>query len=385
MLLSSCFSLFLSFFVVAHRVSSHPRERGLDYEDESEDEVKDVAFQKAFMLEDSEGNAELRALQDVKKVLKAPDPKVPLNVQAELLQLNLLAKKTEGYYKPGPSYYYYNDGAVVNHTTDESLTDWQDLAFQNARDEFMHRTRGGAPQPQTSRYNNALEASRTWMQGIPLTPSTLLTDGVYSHCARGGQLALTFDDGPSQYTGHLLDLLLKYNVKATFFVLGENVTNSKRRNCLRRMRDEGHVIGSHTWSHPDLTTLSDEEIEAEMTRTNELIEEVTGLRPIFMRPPFGATDARVTGVLNRLGFKVIKWNLDTMDWAHQLRDPGLIYKSYKDQLSTAVRPSASYIALQHDTYGPTVASQKRILSYILHQTTYSLVSLDKCIDAPPYA
>lgn len=206
---------------------------------------------------------------------------------------------------------------------------------------------------------------------------------VHTSCRKNGYLALTFDDGPSEYTSWLLDILAKHHVKATFFVLGENVSGSRERNCLRRMRDEGHIIASHTWSHTDLTSLGQYDIEYEMKKTNRLIEDITGLRPRFMRPPYGHVNDYVVNCLNNMGFEVINWNLDTDDW--QNPDSDAIYHAYTYVLSTSRRPSSSYICLQHDTYDATVSAQERIISYISHDTSYKLVAMDKCLSSRPYA
>lgn len=97
---------------------------------------------------------------------------------------------------------------------------------------------------------------------------------IYHECKQFGQVSLTFDDGPHQNTIQILDTLKKYNVKATFFITGVNVTSQERINILKRIIDEGHIIGSHTWSHFDLPSLSDDQIETEMKKTSDKIFEI---------------------------------------------------------------------------------------------------------------
>ena len=98
-------------------------------------------------------------------------------------------------------------------------------------------------------------------------------------------IALTFDDGPNkQMMPKFLDLLAKYNVKATFFVIGKLVPNNKE--VVKRAYDEGHEIGNHSYSHIDLSTLSKDEVEAEVEKCQVEVELVTGERPAFFRPPF---------------------------------------------------------------------------------------------------
>lgn len=115
---------------------------------------------------------------------------------------------------------------------------------------------------------------------------------IYTGCRGGGKtIALTYDDGPSvENTPKLLDVLAKNRVKATFFVLGAQLANGagEERKILARAFRDGHVIGSHTFSHSDLTTLDKNAIKQEMISTDALIKQSTGQSSVtFMRPPFG--------------------------------------------------------------------------------------------------
>lgn len=131
---------------------------------------------------------------------------------------------------------------------------------------------------------------------------------VIETCLSPGLFALTYDDGIGYcasrlkiqlsfrpYTAGLLDTLKEKGVKATFFILGVTLSTADpnhayNRKILRRMAKEGHVIGSHTYNHQDLTGLTDEQIEWQMTETASLIRSATGVSPKLMRPPFGYTD-----------------------------------------------------------------------------------------------
>ena len=103
-----------------------------------------------------------------------------------------------------------------------------------------------------------------------------LNNGVYYECKAKGKIALTFDDGPSEYTDKILDLFKIYNIKANFFVTGGNINTDERKNTIRRIYNEGHLLGSHTWSHPDLTCLLNMEIEQELNKTSDLIFDIVG-------------------------------------------------------------------------------------------------------------
>ena len=125
-------------------------------------------------------------------------------------------------------------------------------------------------------------------------------------------VALTFDDGPSVYTSKLLDILRERNAKATFYVLGSQV--SKRPDLLRRMKNEGHQIGNHTWSHADLTKISPERIGQEISKTDEVIKNITGNATSTVRPPYGSVNSGVLIKFKELGKPSILWSVDTRDW-----------------------------------------------------------------------
>ncbi|KAF7727428.1 chitin deacetylase [Apophysomyces ossiformis] len=131
-------------------------------------------------------------------------------------------------------------------------------------------------------------------------------------CPMETQWALTFDDGPSNLTSWLLDMLSEYDVKATFCLQGSHV--KKYPDIVKRIVREGHQIVSHTYSHPHLMSLSNENILFEIKATEEAIWEAAGVRPIYVRPPFGEADERVRTILELLGYKILMWNVDPVDY-----------------------------------------------------------------------
>jgi peptidoglycan/xylan/chitin deacetylase (PgdA/CDA1 family) len=131
---------------------------------------------------------------------------------------------------------------------------------------------------------------------------------------RPGELALTFDDGPNAtWTPRLLDLLEKHDVRATFFLLGSRA--EAQPELVRRMAAAGHVIGEHSWSHPNLARSSSIQIREELKRTQDKLEQITGAPVKFFRPPFGARRPAVFRVARELGLNVVLWNAMTSDWS----------------------------------------------------------------------
>jgi peptidoglycan-N-acetylglucosamine deacetylase len=137
---------------------------------------------------------------------------------------------------------------------------------------------------------------------------------LYGHPAVGHDVILTFDDGPHpKYTPLLLDLLAKENLKAVFFVCGERVAAAGGRDIVKRAAAEGHLIGNHSYSHPQLTKLSADAARSEIVRTHELIAEFEPVHKL-LRPPYGAHNAMVDGILAELDYHIVLWNVDPEDW-----------------------------------------------------------------------
>jgi len=131
---------------------------------------------------------------------------------------------------------------------------------------------------------------------------------------RAGEIALTFDDGPNMaWTPRLLDLLAEHNVKVTFFMLGSRA--EQEPELVRRVAAEGHLIGSHSWSHPNLARTAAGLVREELTRTSAVLEQITGERVRYFRPPFGARRPVVFRIARELGLTPVLWNAMTSDWS----------------------------------------------------------------------
>ncbi|WP_438838047.1 polysaccharide deacetylase family protein [Streptococcus pluranimalium] len=178
------------------------------------------------------------------------------------------------------------------------------------------------------------------------------------------RVALTFDDRPNpDTTPRVLKILDQYDAKATFFTLGHKLAGQE--TLVKRMIDQGNEIGNHTWSHPNLTTLSVEGIKQEITATNQAIEKITHQKPTLMRPPYGATNATVQAAV---GMKEIMWTVDTLDW--QSHSTPAIMKKLKEQLT----PGG--IILMHDIHQTSVDALPSVLDYLKSQG-YEVVTVSE--------
>ncbi|KAF9433623.1 chitin deacetylase [Entomortierella beljakovae] len=212
-------------------------------------------------------------------------------------------------------------------------------------------------------------------------------------CPDANVWGLTFDDGPiADVTPKLLETLHKANVKATFFLIGGNV--AQYPELVRAELEQGHHLASHTWSHHALTTLSNEQIVAEMKWTEKAIEDATGYRVKYMRPPYGDVDNRVRFVLRKLGYIVVDWTGDTFDsndWKipmKQTTKESVVAHMQKSIVAYSSNKSLSkkgFISLEHDLSAETIEVAQSIIPFA---TSHGLIiqSISNCLHDPaPYA
>ncbi|MEU0473840.1 polysaccharide deacetylase family protein [Streptomyces olivaceus] len=171
----------------------------------------------------------------------------------------------------------------------------------------------------------------------------------------GRTMMLTFDDGPHpEYTPQILDTLAKHDVRATFFVCGEMADYN--RDLLSRMADEGHVVGNHTWSHPQLTRLTRRRIRSEMERTSEVVEQAYGDPPRWFRAPYGAWNRATFELGSELGMEPLAWTVDTLDWT----TPGT--GTIVDRVEDGAAPGV--VVLSHDAGGNRSQSVRALRRYL---------------------
>lgn len=184
-------------------------------------------------------------------------------------------------------------------------------------------------------------------------------------CRKAKCIALTFDAGPAEATPHLLDILKKEKVHATFFLLGKNHVK-KHPDTVRRIEAEGHEVANHTWSHEILTDKKPAQIRAELEKTQNAIAAITGKKPRLMRPPQGRTDDTVSGISKDLGLSQILWSATAKDYS--TTDSALIKKRILDQASK------DGIILLHDIYKGSVPAVPGIIDE-LKKRGYTFVTV----------
>ena len=130
-------------------------------------------------------------------------------------------------------------------------------------------------------------------------------------------VALTFDDGPNgKLTEKILSILKEYDIKATFFVIGERA--ARQPELIKKIIQEGHVIGNHSYSHSRFPKLIPSEVEKELKTTSDLIFKITGKYPILFRPPYGYCSIQIANQIKEMGYKIITWSAMTNDWSSRV-------------------------------------------------------------------
>lgn len=175
------------------------------------------------------------------------------------------------------------------------------------------------------------------------------------------KIAITFDDGPHPvYTAQILNLLQRYSVHATFFVIGQNAEQYPA--LLQRMTAEGHEVGNHTYGHRSLCHMSAADLQAQILRGENAVAECTDVRPYLFRPPEGYCTAEISAMAAAMDYRVILWNIDTCDWQHRSAD------DIVNAVMETVR--SGDIILMHDYIGGvshTVEAVERLIPALLEK------------------
>lgn len=198
---------------------------------------------------------------------------------------------------------------------------------------------------------------------------------IHRNPAAGRQIALTFDDGPAAQTAAILDVLQKEQVAAGFFSIGKNAAQFPE--LVRRWHDEGHLIGNHSYNHGfNFDWQSSRVMAAELERTNETIEQITGKRPRLFRPPYGVTNPNLARAVRRTGMISIGWNIRSFDTT--AKDPDRLLQRITGKLK------GGDVILLHDS----MAITHEILTALIHtarQKGFTFVRPDQLLNIEAYA
>lgn len=206
-------------------------------------------------------------------------------------------------------------------------------------------------------------------------PCTDTDRDIVFYCKRNDnmEIALTFDDGPHPYyTPLILDILDEYGIKATFFMIGENVKYYSQ--AAEEVIARGHEVGNHTYNHKTLKPLGDDDILREIQDCEDEIFALGEYHPKLVRPPEGSMNQQVKDVVGRLNYRIILWDLDTKDWAHT--PPDAISRHILDEVT------AGDIILMHDFIGhnsPTPEALRQFIPELLSRG-YKFVTVSELLD-----
>ncbi|KAG8912872.1 Carbohydrate esterase 4 protein [Tulasnella sp. 417] len=207
---------------------------------------------------------------------------------------------------------------------------------------------------------------------------------VYTACTVPSTVAITFDDGPYIWNTEIVNTLAQFNALATFFFNGNNyqcIYSPENEERLKIAYAAGHQIASHTWSHSDWTTLSNDQLMTEMTRTDEALTKILGVKPAFVRPPYGAYNEASTEVAAANGQSIVIWDFDSGDSAGASVEQ--METTYQNTINEG--PS-SILTLNHETYDSTAHEVLPFALAALQAKGYNFVTVAECLGGlEPYA
>ncbi|KAA1244646.1 polysaccharide deacetylase family protein [Aquimarina sp. RZ0] len=197
----------------------------------------------------------------------------------------------------------------------------------------------------------------------------------YNPDTKRRQIAITFDDGPSQNTLKILDVLNKYNVKGTFFCIGKQV--KLYPDITREIIAKGHIIANHTYSHDKFIDMyTTKRFTEEIITTDTVIREVSGKIPLLFRPPYGITNPNIARAVKKTGHHVIGWNKRSFDTTIPSE------KVILNRVTKNLKPGD--IILLHDTKFITIAVLEQLLLF-LQKNNYTTATIDELFSIQAYA
>ena len=167
------------------------------------------------------------------------------------------------------------------------------------------------------------------------------------------KICLTFDDGPHENTKTILAVLKKHSIKASFFVIGKNC--KAKAEILNQLKEDGHIIGNHSYSHTNnLGWARQQKLEDEINQTNLIVQEITGVKPIFYRPPFGITNPNIARAIKSTNMKSVGWRIRSFGTV--IKEPKKLIERTKSRINLG-----GQILLMHDTCEHTATALEEII------------------------
>lgn len=252
--------------------------------------------------------------------------------------------------------------AVIIHTQATQVDNTNETALANSKEEASSQTSSTTSANQSSKKETSTEETLN-SEEKDTSPSEVVNEN---------SVALTFDDGPKrETTSQLLDILAQKNVKASFFVLGQNIPGNE--DLLKRMKKEGHVIGSHSMHHYNLSQMDLPSLKKDFQDMDDKIKTVFKEPVKYIRPPYGATNKQVAQVANR---PLIEWSVDSKDWSSKNT------QAIINQVTQTTKPGS--IILMHDIYPETINAVPAIIDSLTARGL-NFVTVDGLLNQPKEA
>jgi peptidoglycan/xylan/chitin deacetylase (PgdA/CDA1 family) len=210
--------------------------------------------------------------------------------------------------------------------------------------------------------------------------------GIYQ-CLKPGTVAITYDDGPYIYTNEVLDKFAAADFKATFFITGNNIgkgaIDENWSTVIKRMYAEGHQVASHTWSHQDLSRITEAEVYDQMVKNEMAIRNILGKYPTYMRPPYSSCEGTCQDVLEKLGYVVSYFDLDTDDYNQLTPEKIEVAKNnFRGNMSTVEPATGSKLAIAHDIHELTALNLTVTMIETLQARGFKGVTMGECMNEP---
>ena len=206
-------------------------------------------------------------------------------------------------------------------------------------------------------------------------------------CRKPGTVAITYDDGPYIYTNEVLNKFAAAGFKATFFVtginLGKGAIDEQWRDVINRMIADGHQVASHTWSHQDLSAITEAEVYDQMVKNEMAIRNIIGKYPTYMRPPYSSCNEVCQNVMQELGYVISYFDLDTDDYNQLTRERIEVAKNnFRNAVNPANPATQSKLAIAHDIHELTALNLTVTMIETLQARGFKGVTMGECMNEP---